>query len=171
MRDDDDDDDSGDDDQDDDNDADDDDDEDDEDEDGEKDEIHFISFQSLASLTNGHGTQTLYWRGAKQKDRTMIFHCFKLDNKASSRSTPPTASVASLYTLHPQEFFGRPRRCGCSTTRSRRVWPENTHRLLAPAKSRAATFPKRINWRQVRMLEIFWRLLRFNTVLFEILLT
>ena len=81
----------------------------------------FISFQSLASVTHGHGTQALYWRCAKQKDRAKIFHCFKLENKASSRSAPPTTSVASLYTLDPQEFFGRPRRCGCSAIRGRRV--------------------------------------------------
>ena len=81
----------------------------------------FISFQSLASVTHGHGTQSLYWRCAKQKDRAKIFHCFKLENKASSSSAPPTTSVASLYTLDPQEFFGRPRRCGCSTIRGRRV--------------------------------------------------
>ena len=82
---------------------------------------HFISFQSLASVTHGHGTQALYWRCAKQKDRAKIFHCFKLENKASSRSAPPTTWVASLYTLDPQEFFGRPRRCGCSAIRGRRV--------------------------------------------------
>ena len=83
--------------------------------------FHFISFQSLASVTHGHGTQSLYWRCAKQKDRAKIFHCFKLENKASSSSAPPTTSVASLYTLDPQEFFGRPRHCGCSTIRGRRV--------------------------------------------------
>ena len=71
---------------------------------------HFISFQSLASVTHGHGTQALYWRCAKQKDRAKIFHCFKLENKTSSRPAPPTTAVASLYTLDPQEFFGRPRR-------------------------------------------------------------
>ena len=43
----------------------------------------FISFQSLASVTHGHGTQALYWRCAKQKDRAKIFHCIKLENKAS----------------------------------------------------------------------------------------
>ena len=53
-----------------------------------------ISFQSLASVTHGHGSQSLYWRCAKQKDRAKIFHCFKLENKASSRSAPPTTSVA-----------------------------------------------------------------------------
>ena len=77
----------------------------------------FQTFQSLASVTHGHSTQALYWRCAKQKDRAKIFHCFKLENKASSRSAPPTTSVASLYTLDPQEFFGRPRRCGCSAIR------------------------------------------------------
>ena len=81
----------------------------------------FVSFRSLASVTHGHGTQALYWRCAKQKDCAKIFHCFKSENKASSRSAPPTTAVASLYTLDPQEFFGRPRRCGCSTIRGRRV--------------------------------------------------
>ena len=70
--------------------------------------FHFISFQRLASVTHGHGPQSLYWRCAKQKDRAKIFHCFKLENKASSRSAPPTTSVASLYTLDPQEFFWAP---------------------------------------------------------------
>ena len=107
-------------------------------------------------------------RCAKQKNRAKIFLCFKLENKASSRSAPPTTSVASLYTL---EFFWRPWRCGCSTIRGRRVWPENTHCLLTSVKGRAAIFPKRSNWRQDKMLEISWRPLRSNTVLFEILLT
>ena len=70
--------------------------------------FHFISFQRLASVTHGHGPQSLYWRCAKQKDRAKIFHCFKLENKASSRAAPPTTSVASLYTLDPQEFFWAP---------------------------------------------------------------
>ena len=83
--------------------------------------FHFISFQSPASVTHGHGTQALYWRCAKQKDRAKNFYCFKLENKASSRSAPPTTAVASLYTLDPQEFFGCPRRCGCSAIRGRRV--------------------------------------------------
>ena len=39
--------------------------------------FHFISFQSLASVTHGHGTQALYWGCAKQKDGAKIFHCFK----------------------------------------------------------------------------------------------
>ena len=77
------------------------------------------------------------------KNRAKIFHCFKLENKASSSSAPPTTSVASLYTLDPQEFFGRPRRCGCSTIRGRRVWPENTHCLLTSVKGRAAIIPKK----------------------------
>ena len=60
-----------------------------------------FSFQSLASVTQGHGTLTLYWRSANQKDRAKIFSCFKLENKASSRSAPPTIAVASLYSLDP----------------------------------------------------------------------
>ena len=84
---------------------------------------HFVSFRSLASVTRGHGTQALYWRCAKQKDCAKIFHCFKSENKASSSSAPPTTAVASLYTFDPQEFLGRPRRCGCSAIRGRRVWP------------------------------------------------
>ena len=84
-------------------------------------EVHSFSVYSLASVTHGHGTQALYRRCAKQKDRAKIFHCFKLENKASSRSAPPTTAVASLYTLDPQEFFGHPRRCRCSAIRGRRV--------------------------------------------------
>ena len=106
-----------------------------------------LMFRSLASVTHGHGTQALYWRCAKQKDCAKIFHCFKSENKASSRSAPPTTAVASLYTLDPQEFFGRPRRCGCSAIRGRRVWPENTHCLLTSVEGRAAIFPKSTNWR------------------------
>ena len=68
----------------------------------------FISFQSLAAVTHGHGTQALYWRCAKQKDRAKIFHCFKLENKPSSRSAPPTTAVPSLYTLDPQRLFSNP---------------------------------------------------------------
>ena len=83
--------------------------------------FRFVSFRSLASVTHGHGTQALYWRCAKQKDCAKIFHCVKSANKASSRSAPPTKVAASLYTLDPQEFFGRPRRCGCSAIRGRRV--------------------------------------------------
>ena len=109
--------------------------------------FRFVSFRSLASVTHGHGTQALYWRCAAQKDCAKIFHCFKSENKASSRSAPPTTAVASLYTLDPEEFLGRPRRCGCSAIRGRRVWPENTHCLLTSVEGRAAIFPTSINWR------------------------
>ena len=78
-----------------------------------------FSFQSLASVTHGHGTQALHWRCAKQKDRVKIFHCSMLEKKALSRSAPPTAAVPSLYTWDPQEFFGGPRRCGCLAIRGR----------------------------------------------------
>ena len=56
-------------------------------------------------MTHGHGAQALYWRCAKQKDCAKIFHCFKLENKASSRSAPPTTAVASLYTWTPRNSF------------------------------------------------------------------
>ena len=62
---------------------------------------------------------------------------------ASSRSAPRTTSVASLYTFGPQEFFGRPLRCGCSTIHGGRAWPESAHCLLTSVKGRAAIFPKR----------------------------
>ena len=67
----------------------------------------------------------------------------------SSRSAPPTTAVASLYTLDPEEILGRPRRCGCSAVRGRRVWPDNTHCLLTSVKGRAAIFftQKKNSWR------------------------
>ena len=67
----------------------------------------FISFRSL-SVTHGHGTQTLHGRCAKQNDRAKIFHCFRLENKASSRSAPRTTSVASLHTGVQRFFLGGP---------------------------------------------------------------
>ena len=109
-----------------------------------------VSFRSLASVTHGHGTQALYWRCAKQKDCAKIFRCFKSENKASSRSAPPTTAVASLYTLDPQEFFGRPRRCGCSAIRGRRVWPKGLPLALVAPKSAGEWVKPKVNSRNWR---------------------
>ena len=49
-----------------------------------------FTFQSLASVTQ---------RCAKQKDRAKIFHCFKFEKKASSRSAPPCLSGCQANTV------------------------------------------------------------------------
>lgn len=62
--------------------------------------------------------QTLYWYCAKQKGSHQDCPLF------SNWTTTPRQGQhpgASLHTLDPQEFFGRPGRCGCSTIRGRRM--------------------------------------------------
>ncbi len=52
-------------------------------------------------------------------------------------STPDHIDSYRFYVCapsNPPEFFGRPRRCGCSRIRGRRVWRENTHCLLTSEK-------------------------------------
>ena len=53
-----------------------------------------------------------------RKDCAKIVHCFQVGQQRL---------FASLHTLDPQDFFGFPGRCGCSTIRGRRMWPENTY--------------------------------------------
>ena len=52
-------------------------------------------------MKHRHGTQTLSWRSAKQKHRAKIFHRFKLENKASSRSATPDHSGCKFVDLGP----------------------------------------------------------------------
>ena len=95
---------------------------------------HFISFQSLASVTHGHGTPGALVALCETKGSRQDFPLLQIGKQNLIKASTPTTAVASLYTLDPQECFGRPRRK--TRTASSHQW-----------KAELQSFPKSTNWR------------------------